>query len=119
MVVSQEKVAEAVGLEPAKAPSRYHSILVTPTLSVALTLTLVVPETWMRGWKAYTQRRKVPVHPGPRSLLQVDVPAGDWYVTLRYEPAYYRTGKVVSSSAVAALIGLLIAGMRRSKMAIS
>jgi uncharacterized membrane protein YfhO len=52
-------------------------------------------------------------------MLTVEVPAGDWYVTLRYAPDAYRTGRVVSSSAVALLIGLLIAGMKRSKIAIS
>jgi hypothetical protein len=82
-------------------------------------MTLVVSESWMPGWKAYAQRQQVPVRSGPRALLNVDIPAGDWYVTLRYEPDYYRTGRVVSSSAVAALIGLLVAGMRRSKIAIS
>ena len=82
-------------------------------------MTLVVSETWAAGWKAYSQRHAVEVRPGPRKLLNVDIPAGDWYVTLRYEPQYYRTGRVVSSSALAALIGLLIAGMRRAKIAIS
>ena len=73
----------------------------------------------MPGWKAYAQRQEVPVKSGPQALLSVEIPAGDWYVTFRYEPDYYRTGRVVSSSAVAALIGLLVAGMRRSKIAIS
>lgn len=82
-------------------------------------MTLVVSESWMPGWKAYAQRQPIPVRPGPHALLNVDIPAGDWYVTLRYEPDYYRTGRVVSSSALIALIGLLVAGMRRSKIAIS
>lgn len=82
-------------------------------------MTLVVSDSWMPGWKAYSQRQAIPVRSGPQALLNVDIPAGDWYVTLRYEPDYYRTGRVVSSSALAALIGLLVAGMRRSKIAIS
>jgi hypothetical protein len=80
---------------------------------------LVVSESWMPGWKAYMQRREVPVRRGHDALILIDIPAGDWYVTLRYEPDAYRTGRIISSSAVAALIGLLIAGMRRSKIAIS
>jgi hypothetical protein len=82
-------------------------------------MTLVVSESWMPGWKAYSQRQPIPLRSGPNALLNVDIPAGDWYVTLRYEPDYYRTGRVVSSSALIALIGLLVAGMRRSKIAIS
>lgn len=80
---------------------------------------LVVAESWMPGWKAYLQRREVPIAKAYDSLLAVDVPAGDWYVILRYEPDAYRLGRLISSTAVAALIGLLIAGMRRSKIAIS
>jgi len=82
-------------------------------------MTLVVSESWMAGWKAYAQRQKVAVRSGPHSLLNVDIPAGDWYVTLKYEPDDFRLGRLVSSTAVAALIGLLVAGMKRSKMAIS
>lgn len=83
------------------------------------TARLVVSESWMPGWKAYMQRREAPVLQGPMGFLTVDVPAGDWYVTLRYEPDAYRTGRLVSSSAIAVLIGLLVAGMKRSKLAIS
>jgi hypothetical protein len=80
---------------------------------------LVVSESWMPGWKAYMARQEAPVLQGPNSFLTVDVPAGDWYVTLRYEPDVYRTGRLISSSAVALLVGLLVAGMKRSKIAIS
>jgi hypothetical protein len=83
------------------------------------TARLVVSESWMPGWKAYMARQEAPVLQGPLGFLTVDVPAGDWYVTLKYEPDLYRTGRLVSSSAVAALIGLLVAGMKRSKIAIS
>jgi hypothetical protein len=80
---------------------------------------LVVSESWMPGWKAYMARQEAPVLQGPHSFLTVDVPAGDWYVTLKYEPDVYRTGRLISSSAVVLLIGLLVAGMKRSKIAIS
>jgi len=80
---------------------------------------LTVSESWMPGWKAYMQRREVPVRRGDEGLMMIDVPPGDWYVTLRYEPDSSRTGRIVSSSAVALLIGLLVAGMKRSKIAIS
>ncbi len=80
---------------------------------------LVISEAWMPGWKAYMARQEAPVIQGPNSFLTVDVPAGDWYVTLKYEPDVYRTGRLISSSAVALLVGLLVAGMKRSKLAIS
>jgi hypothetical protein len=80
---------------------------------------LIVSESWMPGWKAYMQRREVPVRRGDDGLMQIDVPGGDWYVTLRYEPDAYRVGRMVSSSAVALLVGLLVAGMKRAKIAIS
>jgi len=80
---------------------------------------LVVSESWMPGWKAFMARQEAPVIQGPNSFLTVDVPAGDWYVTLRYDPDIYRKGRLISSSAVALLIGLLVAGMKRSKLAIS
>jgi len=79
----------------------------------------VVSESWMPGWKAYLARRELPVLRRSDGLMQVDIPAGDWYVTLRYEPDPYRIGRLVSSSAVALLFGLLVAGMKRSKIAIS
>jgi hypothetical protein len=80
---------------------------------------LVVSESWMPGWKAFMQRREVPALSGDHALITVDIPAGDWYVVLRYEPDAYRIGRIVSSSAVALLLALLVAGMKRSKMAIS
>jgi hypothetical protein len=80
---------------------------------------LVLSESWMPGWKAYSQRHRVPVAVVFDALLGVDVPAGDWHVTFRYEPDLYRVGRILSSSALAALAGLLVAGMRRSKIAIS
>jgi hypothetical protein len=80
---------------------------------------LVVSESWMPGWKAYMQRREVPVHSGESALINVDIPAGDWYVALRYEPDVSRIGRIVSSSSVALLLALLVAGMKRSKLAIS
>ena len=80
---------------------------------------LVVSESWMPGWKAYVARHEVPVQRVGISLLGVDIPAGDWYVTFRYEPDASRIGRIVSSSAVALLLALLVAGMKRSKIAIS
>jgi hypothetical protein len=80
---------------------------------------LVVSESWMPGWKAYMQRREVPVLSGEHALINVDIPAGDWYVVLRYEPDVFRIGRIASSSAVALLLALLVAGMKRSKIAIS
>jgi len=80
---------------------------------------LVVSESWMPGWKAYLARREIPVQKGGNALLHVDIPAGDWYVTFRYEPDVHRIGRLVSSSALALLLALLVAGMKRSKMAIS
>jgi hypothetical protein len=80
---------------------------------------LVVSESWMPGWKAYMQRREVPVLSGDHALLSVDIPAGDWYVVFRYEPDVSRIGRIVSSSALALLLALLVAGMKRSKIAIS
>src|SRR5207244_9349263 len=53
---------------------------------------LIVSESWMPGWKAYLQRREVPVRRGRDGLMLVDVPTGDWYVTLLYEPDSYRVG---------------------------
>lgn len=80
---------------------------------------LIVCESWMPGWKAYLQRREIPVTRGQDHFMAIDVPAGDWYVTLRYQPEDYRLGRLISTSAAAALAGLLIAGMKRSKIAIS
>ena len=44
-VVSQEKLADADVLEPAIAPSKYHSTFVIPTLSDEATFTLTTPVT--------------------------------------------------------------------------
>lgn len=78
-----------------------------------------VCESWFPGWKAYQQRKEVPIVRTAEGMMSVDVPEGDWYVTLRYEPDIYRLGRMISSTAVAALIGLLVAAMKRSKIAIS
>lgn len=80
---------------------------------------LVVSESWMPGWKAYAQRRRIKVQAFEGSLLSVDVPSGDWYITFRYDPNIYRIGRILSSSALMAVFTLLIAGMKRSKLAIS
>ena len=73
-VVFQEKDAGTVAVEPANKPSRYHSTLVTPTLSEAFTFTVIMPETVVpsKGAVTVTEGRVVSG-------------AGFWMVTLTDE----------------------------------
>jgi hypothetical protein len=74
---------------------------------------LVLTDTWFPGWKATVDGAAAPVHRVDYLLRGVSVPAGSHRVELRFEPASWRAGWIVSLLALVAVGGLVAVGRRR------
>jgi hypothetical protein len=74
---------------------------------------LVVSESWMPGWSARVNDRPVQVRPFEEALLQIDVPAGESVVELRYRPVTFSWGLAISILAVLGLIGASVVPLVR------
>jgi hypothetical protein len=78
---------------------------------------LLVGETWYPDWHALVDGRPAPVLRGDHALITVPVPAGAREVTLHFASAAYARGKLVSSLALAAIVGLIGWSFRRRSRA--
>ena len=74
---------------------------------------LVLTDTWYPGWKATVDGRDATVHRVNYVTRGVAVPAGTHRVELRYEPASWRAGWIVTLLALLALAAAVAAGTRR------
>ncbi|MBI2899311.1 MAG: YfhO family protein [Planctomycetes bacterium] len=66
--------------------------------------TLVVSESWMPGWRASVDGRRVQVTRYRDALMQVEVPQGVSRVEFVYAPASFRVGLAISGLAALAMI---------------
>ncbi len=67
---------------------------------------VVFSETWFPGWQAEVDGRRVPLYRADYLFRAVAVPEGDHVVTLRYRPAEFAWGMVLSVLAAAVLAAL-------------
>jgi hypothetical protein len=76
---------------------------------------LVLSDTWYPGWTATVDGRPAPVHRVDYVVRGVPVPAGAHRVELRYEPASWRAGWILSLVALVGVLGTATAGLRRRR----
>ncbi|HVG07699.1 MAG TPA: YfhO family protein [Thermoanaerobaculia bacterium] len=69
--------------------------------------TLVVAETWDRGWRALAGGKPVPVVPVDGALMGIELGPGAGTLELRYRPAGLVTGAWLSVLGVVAVLGVL------------
>ncbi len=70
---------------------------------------VVLADLWDKGWNAYLNGRRIPIHRVDYAIRGVIVPAGEATLEFRYEPASFRLGIAIAGTA--ALCLLVLAGM--------
>ena len=90
-----------------------HLNSLTLRVNVARDGWLVVNESWDSGWKATVDGAPVPVIPGNYIFRTLPVSAGEHIVEMRYQPATFRTGLIISLSTLALVFGLSVGWMRK------
>jgi MYXO-CTERM domain-containing protein len=76
---------------------------------------LVLTDVYFPGWKATVDGRDAPIERVDYLLRGVPVPAGAHTVELRYQPASWRVGWIISFVALLGLAGLALIGLRRRR----
>lgn len=77
---------------------------------------LVLADAYFPGWKAYRDGVEVPVLRANHALRAVDLPAGNWRVDFRYEPASFARGVQVGLAALVVLAAWAVfVGVRRRR----
>jgi hypothetical protein len=75
---------------------------------------VVVADAMQHGWKAFVDTKAARLVPAEHAMVAVFVPRGRHEVTLRYQPASWRLGKLVSGLSLLALLGILVLAPRRT-----
>lgn len=74
---------------------------------------LIVRETYVPGWAASVDGRRVPVEPGPGPFFRVRLPSGVHEITLYYDPPEVRVGLAITACSLAAcVLALTVSGRR-------
>jgi len=76
---------------------------------------LVLTDVHFPGWKAWVDGRETEIERVDYLLRGVPVPAGAHRVELRYEPASWRAGWIVSVLSMLGIAGLAVVGLRRRR----
>jgi hypothetical protein len=76
--------------------------------------TLVIAETWDRGWRAETAGRPVEVRPVDGALMSLRLGPGEGRLALRYRPPGLVAGAALSGLALAGLAAFGMADRRRT-----
>jgi hypothetical protein len=74
---------------------------------------LVLTDVYYPGWKASVDGRGVPLERVNYFLRGVAVPPGAHRVEMRYEPASFRAGWIISLTSALALVAAVVLGTRR------
>lgn len=75
---------------------------------------LVISELGWRGWRAYVDRRRVTAHRANHAFMAVFVPNGRHTVDVRYLPASFVIGRLISAATIALIAFFAIARRRMS-----
>jgi hypothetical protein len=120
VVVTDRRLPGLVEGAPAraKAVGRAHIQTYEPERVVVRTTSkrdalLVLPDTHFPGWRATVDGQEASVRRVDYLLRGVLVPAGPHRVELRYEPASWRAGVIVSGVALLVLVALILRGWHR------
>ena len=74
---------------------------------------LVLTDVWYPGWKATVDGKPATIERVDYLMRGVKVPPGTHRVEMRYEPASWRAGWIISLVSLLVLIGLVVAGVRQ------
>ncbi len=74
---------------------------------------LVLTDQYYPGWQATVDGEPAPILRADYLFRGVPVPAGDHRVEFAYRPATFRTGATISSLALAAILAVSLASLRR------
>ncbi|MEW6207223.1 MAG: YfhO family protein [Acidobacteriota bacterium] len=77
---------------------------------------LVVNESYDPGWKATVDGKPVTVLPGNYAFRALPIPAGEHLVEMRYQPASFRIGMVISLSMLIAIVLMAISTTKRLRV---
>ena len=64
------------------------------------------------GWKAYIEKKEVPIYRVNYLLRGIQVPKGEYSISFRFEPKVVQTGGVIQLFALLFLVGLIGMGIR-------
>ena len=80
---------------------------------------VVITDASWRGWQAFIDGKRVPLHRANAAFLAIQVPQGQHAVRLVYRPASFVRGRIISFTTLALLViaALASARMRRCKPA--
>lgn len=74
---------------------------------------VVISDASWKGWQAYVDGKRVPLHRANAAFLAVQVPAGKHGVRVVYWPASFVRGRAISFAMLVMLLGLMARGMMR------
>jgi hypothetical protein len=110
LAVGGSGAAQAASRARVTSYRREQVIVRTDAVRPAL---LVLTDSWFPGWQARVDGRPAPVHRVDYLIRGVLVPRGSHRVELRYEPASWRVGWVVSVLAFAGILATALLAWRR------
>jgi hypothetical protein len=93
----------------------YEAERVVARASTARPALLVLTDIHYPGWRAWVNGRPVPVERVDYLLRGVLIPPGTHTVELRYRPASWRAGWILSVVAASGLAGIALVGLRRRR----
>ena len=111
--VGQDDGGRASAGKPEARLTSYEPERVVATTSADRRSLLVLTDTFYPGWKAAVDGREVPLERVNYFLRGVAVPPGAHRVEMRYEPASFRAGWIISLTTALALVTAMVLGARR------
>ena len=107
----------AAPVTPATVTRYEHQRLTVEAEAPAGGGVLVVSDAWYPGWDALVDGVSVPIYPADLAFRGVLLPPGRHTVEMRYEPASFGVGLVVSAAALVVTLALLVRGLRGRRAA--
>jgi hypothetical protein len=95
----------------------YEAERVTVETDASRPALLVLTDNWYPGWEASVDGKDVPIHRVDYLIRGVAVPAGAHRVEFAYRPVSFRAGRILSLSALLAILAVAGLGWRRSRSA--
>jgi hypothetical protein len=121
-VVTERAISGIPGAAPAGSPgtaslAHYGEERVRIAVRARRPAVVVLSDPWFPGWKATVDGRDAKIERVDYVLRGIRVPAGAHRVEMRYAPASWRIGWIVSLVGLAAIAATALVGLRRRRRA--